>query len=104
MIEVYKLVHGLYDSCSCITLEFFHYVNTRGNIFKLATNQFHYDACNYYFVNHNASTLNSLPDKIVPLTSMDFFQYHLDEFQSNKEIKCDWRADMAETGVVSLNL
>jgi hypothetical protein len=56
MIEVSKLVHGLYDSSLCITLEFSHNVNARGNRFKLAKNQFHYDAREYYFFNRIVPT------------------------------------------------
>jgi ribonuclease P/MRP protein subunit RPP40 len=104
MIEVYKLVHGLYDSSSCINLEFSRNVNTRGNRFKLAKNQFHYDARKYYFVNRIVSIWNSLPDEIVSLTSLDSFKYHLDKFWSSQDIKYDWRANMAGTGAVSFNL
>ena len=104
MIEVYKLVHDLYDSYSCINLEFSRDVNTRGNRFKLAKNQFHYDAHKYYFVNHIVSTWNSLPDEIVPLISLNSFKYHIDKFWSSQDIKYDWRANMAGTGAVSFNL
>ena len=47
MIEVFKLVHGIYDS-SAIALEFSHNIYTRGNRFKLLKKQVHYDACKYF--------------------------------------------------------
>jgi hypothetical protein len=74
----------------------------RSNRFKLAKNQFHYDAWKYFFVNRIVSTCNSLPDETVTL-SLDSFQNHLDKFWSNQEIKYDWKAEMAGTGAVSLN-
>jgi hypothetical protein len=98
------LQNDLDDSSSCINLEFSRNVNTRGNRFKLAKNQFHYDARKYYFVNRIVSIWNSLPDEIVSLTSLDSFKYHLDKFWSSQDIKYDWRVDMAGTGAVSLNL
>lgn len=36
-------------------------------------------------------------------TSLDSFKFHL-KFWSSQEIEYDWRAEMAGTGVVSLNL
>jgi hypothetical protein len=86
MIEVHKLVHGIYDGSSCLTSKFFHTVNTRGNSFKLAKKQFHYDTCKYFFVNRIISTWNSLPDEKVTLTSLDSFLYYHDKFCSNQEI------------------
>lgn len=77
MIEVYRLVCGLYDSSSCIALEFSHNINMWGNRFSLANNQFHYDARKYFFVNL-VTTWNSLSNEIVTLTSVDSFKYHLD--------------------------
>jgi hypothetical protein len=43
MIEVYKLVHGLYDSSSCNSLELSHNVKTKCKWFQLAKKQFDYD-------------------------------------------------------------
>jgi ribonuclease P/MRP protein subunit RPP40 len=60
MIEVYKLMHDLYDGSSCINLEISRNVNTRGNRFKLAKNQFHYDARKYCFVYRIVSIWNSI--------------------------------------------
>jgi hypothetical protein len=41
---------------------------------------------------------------IVSLTSLDSFKYHLDKLWSSQDIKHDWRADMAGTAAVNLNL
>jgi hypothetical protein len=87
MIQVNKLVYGLYDSSSCNNLEFFRNVNAKGSSFKLDKNQFHCDVCEYYFVNRIVSTWNSLPGEIVSLTSLDSFKFHLDKFWSSQEMK-----------------
>jgi hypothetical protein len=92
------------SNSSCINLEFSRNVNTRGNSLKLAKNQFQYDARKYYFVNRIVSIWNSLPNETVPLTSLDSFKYHLDKVWSSQDIKYDWRANVAGTGAVSLNL
>lgn len=67
--EMYKLVYGLYDSSSCIALEFSH-MNTRGNRFKVVKNQFYHDAHKYFVVGHVVTKWNSLPDATGTSTSM----------------------------------
>ena len=100
MIEVYKLVHGIYDRSSSIALDFSGITQTRGNSFKLIKRQFHYAIRKYFFVNRVVSLWNSLPEEVVTVTTVNKFKMHLDKYWSNKAFKYDWNAETTGTGNV----
>jgi len=73
MIEVYKIVSGKYDNNIAIHLDVNKDSRTRGNVFKLKNNRFHFDIRKYSFSVRIVNVWNSLPNKVVEADTVDTF-------------------------------
>jgi hypothetical protein len=98
MIEVYKILQGLYDSDIVPLLLRNTYSATRGNKFKLAHVRSHYDLRKYSFCSRVVGLWNTLPDYIVSSLTLNAFKNSLDKFWSKEEMFYDWEASL--TGMI----
>jgi len=94
MIEVYKILSGVYDVHVCPTLLRSEEVRTRGNCLKLKTNRTKYDIRKYSFCNRIVKIWNSLPDEIVAADSVNCFKNKLDLYWSKEDIYYNYEADL----------
>jgi len=78
MIEVFKIIHNIYDAKVSPQLMLNERANTRGNNYKLLW--------------------NSLPNSVVEACSVNAFQARLDKVWSHQEVKFDFRASLTGTG------
>jgi len=93
MIELYKIINGIYDSACVPHLEFMELSNnnlirTRGNKFKVV--QHH---CRYVI-----PIWNSLPNFVVSAGTINTFKNRLDKFWSDQDILYDYKADLHGIG------
>ena len=84
MIEVYKIVNGLYDAKVVPPLERNLDSRTRGNSFKLKVERCKYDVRKFSFCNRVVNVWNSLPIYVVTSGSLNIFKNNLD-----KHWKCE---------------
>ena len=102
MIEVYKIINGIYDSACVPHLEFMELLNnlirTRGNKFKLVQHHCHYDLRKYNFTKRAIPIWNSLPDFVVSAGTANTFKNRLDKFWSDQDILYDYKADLHSIG------
>ena len=85
LIEVYKIMHGLYDpittkSLFCLSKN----TNTRGHNLKLDLRQTNTNLYHHFFTNRVIIPWNSLPPEVVNATSVNAFKNRLDDFYSDK--------------------
>ena len=82
MIELFKIIKGMYDPACVPHLEFMELtgtlIRTRGNKFKLAQHHCHYDLRKYNFTN-----------RVIPT-----FKNRLDKFWSDQEVLYDYKTDL----------
>ena len=97
MIEVFKLVHNVYDSRVAPSLSYNTSV-TRGNKFKLQNQSFNHNFRKFLFSARIVNIWNSLPNYVVDVQSIDAFKVHLDKFWAQQEVMFDWTADLTGTG------
>ena len=83
MIEVYKILHNLYDSLttnSLLTLD--NNSTTRGHNFKLQKGSFNTTKFKYFFTNRVVNLWNKLSEKIVNAPSLNVFKNNFDAFMN----------------------
>jgi ribonuclease P/MRP protein subunit RPP40 len=80
MIEVFKIISGIYDSnlSKDLSLVFNISSNTRGNSCKLYQLHSKYDLHKFFFSNRVVCTWNSLPEHVVSAPNVDIFKNRLD--------------------------
>jgi hypothetical protein len=98
MIEVYKIVTGLYDIEAAAQLPKNNYTNTRGNSFKLSKHHAHYDLRKYSFTHRVVDIWNSLSEHVLSAPSLNIFKNRLDTSWVNQELFYDFNADIAGIG------
>jgi hypothetical protein len=98
MIEVYKILHGIYDADIVPSLNRNTYAATRGNSFKLLHARSHYDLRKYSFCSRVVGLWNSLPDCVVNVSNVNIFKNSLDNFWSNEEMYYNCKVDL--TGMI----
>ena len=92
MIEVYKILTGLYDARVVPLLERNVDCRTRGNSQKLKVGRCKYDVRKYSFCNRVVNSWNSLPETVIASASLIAFKTNLenlwksDDFYYNYEI------------------
>ena len=74
MIEVYKILHGYYDSNVVPTLLRNHDTRSRGNSLKLLHVRCNLDVKKYSFCLRVVGYWNSLPDNVVTACSLNSFK------------------------------
>ena len=94
MIEVYKILHCLYDSNIVPALPRCTYLATRGNSFKLLHVRSHYDLKKYSFCSRVVGLWNSLPDCVVSALSVNSFKNNLDRYWADQEMYFNWKVDL----------
>jgi len=73
MIEIYKIIHGLYYTAVAPSL-MSQVSHTRGNMYKLQTNVFKHDIRKYFFNERIVKLWNSLPSLVVDALSLNCFK------------------------------
>jgi len=90
MIEVFKIINGLYDSKVVPTIIRNFDSRTRGNSFKLMVVRCKYDVSKYGFCNRVVNLWNSLSNTIVSSSSVNVFKNNLDKFWRNQNFYYDY--------------
>jgi len=93
MIEVYKLMHGIYDSNVCLSLQRNLDERTRGNELKLLHVRCSLDIRKYRFCSRIVGLWNILPNSVVLSPSLDSFKKNFDKFWVNKAPYYDYEAN-----------
>ena len=103
MIEVFKILHHMYDSS--VAPELIRNTSTRGNKYKLLNHTFHYNFRKFSFAARIVNIWNSLPDYVVnsvelttQLTLLQYLKKRLDKFWADQNVMFDWTADITGTG------
>ena len=104
MIEVYKILHGLYDQEAGLVLERNEQGKTRGHSLKLKTKRSRYDIRKFSFSVRIVSLWNSLEEQTVNADSLNSFKNRLDRFWANQDILYDWKAKLTGAGIRSLDI
>jgi len=86
MIEVFKIVNGIYDEKVAPTLHFNKTSVTRGNKFKLYNQTFIHNLREHFFSARIVNIWNSLPNWVVDVQSVDLFKVRLDRFWAEQEV------------------
>ena len=98
MIEVFK-INNIYSTVSVPVLPFAPTSSvTRGNFLKLLNQRFYHDIRKYSFIPRIINTLNSLPDFVVNVDSVNVFENRLNTFWSEQEILFDYTAEITRIG------
>ena len=101
MIEVYKIVHDMYDKSVALELPRNVSSSTRGNKCKLQNHSFHYNFRKFSFAARFVNVWNSLPDHVVDVNSLKQFETRLANFffwgGGNQEVMFDWTAEIRST-------
>ena len=95
MIEVYKILNGVYDlSVSPILVRNLD-SRTRGNSLKLVHSRSKYDLRKYSFCSRVVGAWNSLPDCVVTANSVNAFKNNIDKHWRCENMYFDWEANIA---------
>ena len=92
MIEVYKIINGIYDQSVIPHLSRNINSRARGNSCKLQVFYSRLDICKYSFCNRVVCIWNSLPDYVVSSTSVNNFKNNLDKAWFNEPFLFDYEA------------
>jgi len=99
-IEVYKIIHDMYDRSVALELPR-NVSSTRGNKYKLQ-NQFSLQLSKIFpkfsFAARVVNVWNSLPDHVVDVNSLKQFETRLDKFWRNQDVTFDWTAEITGNG------
>ena len=95
MIEVFKILHGIYDES--ITTELLTVMEgsiTRGHHLKLCKQQCRLDVRKYNFLMRIVNPWNSLPDEVVSAPTIVSFEAKLDNVWQNQPMKYNYKEDL----------
>jgi len=99
MIEVYKIIHGKFDTNCSVELEIYQSLHaTRTSALKVAHMRCHYDLRKYFFSCRIVKIWNSLLSEVVNAASLNSFKNRLDRFWMNQDILYNWHAELTRTG------
>ena len=94
MIELYKIIKGIYDPTFFPHFDFVHlsndFIRTTGNKYKLIQHHCCYDLRKFNFTNRVISIRNTLSSK-----------HHLDTYQFDQDVKYNYEADFHGQETVS---
>ena len=93
MIEVFKIISGIYDTRATSGLLELNTSTTRGNSKKLTKNRSRLDVRKFYFTNRVVDLWNNIPDSIVCAKSVKSFENRLDKLWSEHPMKFDFYND-----------
>ena len=92
MIEVYKMLHGLYDIDGCLNLHLATYKVTRGHNLKLKKKSANKTARLHFFTVRIVELWNGLPSEVVNSPSVNAFKNRLDKFWKTQDLVLDFKA------------
>ena len=95
MIELFKIMTNIYDTCTSLNIPSAPTSIARGNKYKIFQKHVHYKLRQHYFINRVTSVWNSLPDEVVSADNVNTFKHRLDKFWLNQEVIYNWKADLA---------
>lgn len=95
MIELFKIMTNIYDTCTSLNIPSAPTSIARGNKYKIFQKHVHYKLRQHYFINRVTSVWNSLPDEVVSADNVNTFKHRLDKFWLNQEVIYNWKADIA---------
>lgn len=98
MIEVFKIVHGMYDDTTTVDLSFRYSSRTRGHCYKLYPQHVKYDVRKYFFANRVIALWNGLPEYVVTAPSVNSFKNRLDKLWVNQLAIYDVHQEITTTG------
>ena len=98
MIELYKIMHGFYNSDACPKLELNLY-KTRGHSYKLFKRSCTTNTRMHYFSFRVVDKWNSLPNEIVNAPSINSFKTRLDKHWACQDIVFNYRSSLLLTAV-----
>ena len=98
MIQVFKIISGLYDINSVVDFNMSHVSYTRGNIYKMQPIRAHYNIRKFFFSNRIVTLWNSLPNHVIISESVNIFKNRLDKFWEKQDFKYEWNAGVTGTG------
>ena len=100
MIEVYKIVHSIYDNEIPSMLQLYadhsQRSDTRGHTFKLYQRRCITNLRKYNFSMRVVNTWNDLPEYVISAPSVNTFKNRLDECWKNQEIKYNYKGDVTK--------
>jgi len=106
MIELYKMVKGIYDPACIPHFEFVELsddlIRTRGNRYKLIQHHCSYDLRKYSYTNRVISVWNSLSDHVVSSNTVSTFKHRLDRYWCDQDVLYNYKADLHSIGSRSL--
>jgi len=94
MIEVYKILHGCYNSDAVPCLQQCIYPNTRGHSWKLYQLQSHLNCRKHSFSVRVTVRWSKLLDDVVNAQSVQSFEKHLDKHWACQEFLYDFKAQL----------
>ena len=94
MLEVYKILHNLYDVKTVPSLTINLDTRTCGNSFKLNVERCNYDLRKFSFCNRVVRAWNSLPDAVVISDSINSFKNNLDRYCVRQFFYYDFEANL----------
>ena len=108
MIEVFKIVNGIYNTSGTNLLKLNRDCTiregNRGNSKKLYVQRARIDLRKYNFSIRVAKIWNSLPENVINANSLNSFKNRLDKFWSTQDIVYNYRAEInTNTGSLKVN-
>ena len=94
MIEVYKMLHHIYDSSLPPLLEPVTDSNTRGHSLKLRKTRTTKSIRHHYFSNRIVNNWSSLPESIISAPSLNSFKARIDKHWINHPWRFHWDAEL----------
>jgi hypothetical protein len=95
MIEVYKLLHNIYDSSLPPLLQPATDSNTRGHSLKLLKIRTTKTIRHQYFSNRIVNDWNSLPESVISAPSLNSFKARIDKHWKNHPWRLHWDAELS---------
>jgi len=102
MIEIFQILHGIYDTAVAPVPPICQKSVTKGNSCRLVKSFSRYDVRKYSFTQRIVNIWNSLPERVVNSSSVNSFKNNLDMFWVSQEVYYNFKCDITGTGNRSL--
>jgi len=94
IIDVFKIIHNIYDATVSPHLPFNSRANTGGSSYKLLNQTFHYDLQKHSFSACIVNIWNNLPNSVINAGMVNAFKARLDKFWLHEAVKFGFIADL----------
>jgi len=102
MIEWYKTINGKYDPACVLYFDFVElsgdFIRTKGNKYKLIQHHYYYDLCKFHCTNKLIPVWNSLSHFVGSSNTVNIFEYCLDKYWFDQDLKYNYKADLRGIG------